>query len=73
MSVVFDPKAQLHVCIRARGIVGYGATQQQAEAMADAAEAAQAERARRAAAARVPRYRYNEMTMQYEIMEWRTQ
>lgn len=69
MSTIFDPKAQLHVCIRARCIVGYGATPQEAEAMADAAEAAQAERARRAAAARVPRYRYNEMTLRYEIVE----
>lgn len=68
MSIVFDPSAQMYVCIRARGIVGYGATPQEAEAMADAAEAAQAERARRALAARVPRYRYNERAMRYEIV-----
>lgn len=77
MPIVSDPKDDhLHICIRARGIVGYGATPQEAEAMADAAEAAQAERARRAAV-RVPRYRYNEMMMRYEIAEnirgWRMQ
>lgn len=69
MPVVFDPSTQIYVCIRARGIVGYGATPQEAETMADAAEKAQAERARRAAAARVPRYRYNEMTLRYEMVE----
>lgn len=72
MPVVFDPSEQMYVYI-GRYATGYGATPQDAKAMADAAEAVQAERARRAAAARVMRYRLNTETMQYEMVEWRTQ
>lgn len=46
MSTTFDSKSGLYVCIRQHGIVGYGKTSQEAEAMADAAEVAQAKRAR---------------------------
>lgn len=67
MATVFDPKAQMYVCIRSCGVVGYGDTPQSAEAMADAAEAEQ----RRYAGKRehpVRRWRLNVKTMQYEIV-----
>lgn len=67
MSTIFDLSAQMYVYI-SRYATGYGITPQDAKAMADAAEAAQAERARRAAV-RVPKYRYNEKTARYEIVE----
>lgn len=67
MSTVFDPKAQMHVCIRSRGIVGYGDTPQAAEAMADAAEAEQRRCAEKKAQP-VRRWRLNVKTMQYEIV-----
>jgi hypothetical protein len=67
MATVFDPKAQMYVCIRLRGIVGYGDTRKAAEAMADAAEAEQRRCAEKRAQP-VRRWRLNVKTMRYEAV-----
>lgn len=67
MSTVFDPKAQMYVCIRNCGIVGYGDTPQAAEEMADAVEAEQRRCAERNTQL-VRRWRLNVATWQYEIV-----
>ncbi len=65
---------QLHLyrCFRPCGIVGYGATQAEADAMADRIEAAQRERAAKTRAAKpapVRRYRFNFEAQRIEAME----
>jgi hypothetical protein len=67
MATVFDSKAQMYVCIRGSGIVGYGDTPQAAETMADAAEVEQRRCAEKKAQP-VRRWRLNVKTMRYEIV-----
>lgn len=67
MATVFDPKSQMHVCIRRHGIIGYGDTPKSAEAMADEAEAEQ-RRCSEKKAQPVMRWRLNVKTMRYEAV-----
>lgn len=68
MATVFDTKAQMYVCIRNRGIVGYGDTPKAAEAMADAAEAEQRRCAEKIERPVIRRWRLNVKTMRYEAI-----